>query len=114
MLSVRVFYCPEDRVSHAHSSKEMAARKKLNHDDRTREKIRTSQLINRLTDHALGKVEMNSSQVSAALGLIRKTLPDLAAVEMTGQVEQINRISAQPQKYESDEKWADDNRPTTH
>lgn len=61
----------------------MAARKKLNHDTRTREKIRTSQLINRLTNHVLGKVDLSTSQVTAALGLMRKTLPDLAATHNT-------------------------------
>jgi len=65
----------------------MAIRKKLNHDDRTREKIRTSQLINRLTKHILGTSggddEMSPSQVTAALGLIKKTLPDLAATHNT-------------------------------
>lgn len=65
----------------------MPIRKKLNHDDRTRAKIRTSQLINRLTDHVLGKVDLSASQVTAALGLIRKTLPDLAAIEVKAEVE---------------------------
>ena len=66
----------------------MPARKMLNHDTRTREKIRTSQLINRLTNHVLGKVELSASQVTAALGLIRKTLPDLAAIEVKAEVTQ--------------------------
>jgi hypothetical protein len=43
-----------------------------------RQKIQTSQLINRLQDHALGKVEMSKSQVSATAILLRKTLPDLS------------------------------------
>lgn len=60
----------------------MAVRKKLTHDQKTREKIRTTQLIKRLTDHALGEVEMTTSQVTAASVLIRKTLPDLQATEL--------------------------------
>jgi hypothetical protein len=59
----------------------MPVRKKLTHDQKTREKIRTSQLINRLESHVFGEVELTTSQVSAALGLIKKTLPDLSAVE---------------------------------
>ncbi len=51
--------------------------------DSTRNKIQTSMLVNRLTDHVLGKVDMKPSQVTAALGLIKKTLPDLSAVDMT-------------------------------
>ena len=61
----------------------MAARKQLNHDDRTRAKIRTSQLINRLEKHVLDDLELSASQVSAALGLIKKTCPDLAAIHNT-------------------------------
>lgn len=65
----------------------MAARtNKIRHDENTRAKIKTSQLINRLTDHVVGKVEMQSTQVTAALGLLKKTLPDLAAVEHSGAI----------------------------
>lgn len=64
----------------------MAVRKKLAHDQKTREKIQTSQLINRLENHVLGKVELTSTQVTAALGLIKKTLPDLTAVEHSGEI----------------------------
>ena len=64
----------------------MAARiRKIRHDDETRAKIKTSQLVNRLTDHALGKVEMQATQVTAALGLLKKALPDLAAIEHSGE-----------------------------
>lgn len=43
-------------------------------------------LINRLTDHVLGKVDMAPSQVTAGLGLLKKVIPDLAAVDHSGQV----------------------------
>lgn len=60
----------------------MAARtKKIRHDGETRAKIQTSQLINRLEDHVLGKVDMKPTQVTAALGLLKKSIPDLSAVE---------------------------------
>lgn len=62
----------------------MAARKRrttLN--DKWRENIRTSMLINRLESHVLGEVELTASQVSAALGLLRKTAPDLTQVDGT-------------------------------
>jgi hypothetical protein len=65
----------------------MAARKHVKHDDKTRAKIKTSQLINRLTDHILETDRdrlMSASQVTAALGLIKKTLPDLQSTELTG------------------------------
>lgn len=49
-----------------------------------RAKIQTTQLVNRLTNHALGKVKMGPTQVTAALGLLKKSLPDMAAVAHTG------------------------------
>lgn len=52
-----------------------------------REKIKASQLINRLTNHALGKLKkspMDASQVTAALGLLKKCVADLSSVELTG------------------------------
>jgi len=63
----------------------MAARiRKIRHDQETRAKIKTSQLVNRLTGHVLGEVEMVPSQVTAALGLLRKTLPDLQTTTLQG------------------------------
>jgi hypothetical protein len=59
----------------------MAARLNPQHDERTRTKIQTSQLVNRLMAHALGDVEMTPTQVRAAEVLLRKTLPDLSNVD---------------------------------
>jgi hypothetical protein len=57
------------------------------HQDDVRAKIQTSQLVNRLTDHALGNVELSPTQVRAIEILIKKTLPDLSTVELTGDAE---------------------------
>lgn len=62
----------------------MAARLRLRHQDEVRSKIQASQLVNRLTDHALGEVELSTTQVKAIEILLRKTVPDLSSVEMTG------------------------------
>jgi hypothetical protein len=53
------------------------------HQDDVRAKIQTSQLVNRLTDHALGTVELSPTQVRAIEILIKKTLPDLSAVDLS-------------------------------
>jgi hypothetical protein len=58
----------------------MATRMRLTHQDDVRTKIQTSQLVNRLMSHILGEVELSATQVSAAMGLLKKTLPDLAVV----------------------------------
>ena len=49
-----------------------------------REKIKSTLIINKLENHILDGVEMSSSQVTAALGLLRKAVPDLSATELTG------------------------------
>lgn len=51
------------------------------HDERTRAKIQTSQIINRLEKLVNGEIEMSSQQVRAAEILLRKTLPDLQTIE---------------------------------
>ncbi len=58
----------------------MAARNKATHDYKTRQKIQTSQLVNRLSDHVVGKIELSQTQIRAAEILLRKTLPDLSAI----------------------------------
>ncbi|MEQ9487468.1 MAG: hypothetical protein RIM72_00595 [Alphaproteobacteria bacterium] len=49
--------------------------------DRPQSEMRTlieaDQVIARLQDHVLGKAELTNTQVTAALGLLKKTLPDL-------------------------------------
>jgi hypothetical protein len=76
----------------------MATRKQLFHPDEVKKKIQTSQLINRLQNHALfvddpemEKYErvkmqtvMSDSQVRAAFGLLDKVVPNLKAVEHSG------------------------------
>lgn len=52
-----------------------------------RAKIKTSQLVNRLEDHALGDLELSSTQIKAIEVLIRKTLPDLSTTELLGDPE---------------------------
>lgn len=54
------------------------------HTDEIRAKIQASQLVNRLTDHALGKVELSNTQVRAIEVLLKKTVPDLSSVELSG------------------------------
>lgn len=60
-----------------------ARTRKVKLDDLTRERIKTSQLLNRLTTHALSDVEiMTTSQVHAAAVVLKKSLPDLASSDV--------------------------------
>lgn len=65
----------------------MAARLRKTHQSDVRAKIKTSQLVNRLEDHALGTLDLSASQIKAIEVLIRKTLPDLQSIEHKGDAE---------------------------
>lgn len=55
-----------------------------------RAKIKSTLIVKKLENHILNGEEMTATQVSAALGLLRKTTPDLSAVtanlEHTGKI----------------------------
>lgn len=63
----------------------MAARtNKVKLTDTWKENIRTSKLMARLHDCALGEVEMTATQIKAAQIVLAKVVPDLARTEHTG------------------------------
>lgn len=49
-----------------------------------RVKIQNSNILNALIEHACGQRDMSATQVSAGLGLMKKVLPDLAAMTIEG------------------------------
>jgi hypothetical protein len=49
-----------------------------------RNKIRNSNTLNYLIAHVAGEREMSSTQVTAGLGLLKKCLPDLQSVTVSG------------------------------
>ena len=49
-----------------------------------RDKIANSNILNALIEHAEGKREMSSTQVTAGTALLRKVLPDLQSVQHSG------------------------------
>ena len=56
------------------------------HSPEVRQRIQTSILINRLQDNALGKLdpELTMGQIRSIEVLLKKTLPDLTAIRLTG------------------------------
>ena len=52
-----------------------------------RRKIQASGILDALIEYAEGRREMSPSQVSAALGLLRKALPDLATLALPGKTD---------------------------
>jgi hypothetical protein len=49
-----------------------------------RDKIKNSNILTALIQHAEGAREMSATQVTAGLGLLKKALPDLSAVSIAG------------------------------
>jgi hypothetical protein len=49
-----------------------------------RERIRAAGILERLEKAAMGEVEVTQTQIKAAEIVLRKTLPDLARTEVTG------------------------------
>lgn len=80
----------------------MAARLNKRHDDEARKKIQVSQLINRLQNEALGDLELRDGQRKAIEILLRKSLPDLSSITLTGDDDspiafrQIERVIVDP------------------
>lgn len=62
----------------------MAARINSKHDEKTRLKIQTSQLVNRLQSFANGEVELTRDQIKAIEVLLKKSLPDLSSMTIAG------------------------------
>jgi hypothetical protein len=64
----------------------MSITAKLNprHQQLIRDKINAGLLVERLTECALGQLELTSQQMKAIEILLKKSVPDLSAVEMTG------------------------------
>jgi hypothetical protein len=53
--------------------------------DAHRVKIQNSNILNALVEHVEGKREMSATQVTAGVALLRKIMPDLQAVEFSGE-----------------------------
>jgi hypothetical protein len=63
----------------------MAARIRKHHQDEVRARIQVSQILNVLHNQALGVGEdLSPARLKAIEILLRKSLPDLSAVELTG------------------------------
>jgi hypothetical protein len=61
-----------------------------------RVKIQNSNILNALMEHVEGKREMSPTQVTAGVALLKKVLPDLQAVQHSGDadnpIQTVNRI----------------------
>lgn len=71
-----------------------------------RTKIANSKILNRLIDHVMGEVDMTSTQVTAAIALMRKVMPDLSSTELNADVvhHMVARMPVEPASVEEWEK----------
>lgn len=65
----------------------MAARKTLRLTPEWKEKIRIGVILDRLSKHVDGDIEMSSTQIKAAEILLKKVVPDVARTEIAGDEE---------------------------
>lgn len=57
-----------------------------NYAEKVRARIKAGGIVFLLQQHIVGKRDMSKTQVAAALGLLRKVVPDCATIDHTGEV----------------------------
>lgn len=77
---------------------------KIRHDEETRKRIKAGNIINRLQKLIDGQIEMAPHAVTAALGLLRKSLPDLTSVEHSGEITK-NYVARMPAPVRNMDEW---------
>lgn len=78
--------------------------------DEHRGKIQNSNILKALIEHVEGTREMSSTQVTAALGLLKKVMPDLSAAEIKSEV--VHRYVARlPEKAPNANTWQQQHAP---
>lgn len=75
-----------------------------------RVKIKNSNILNALIEHVDGKREMSGSQVTAGLGLLKKVMPDLSAMELDHGVQQDNPLASMLQQIAENGKRVGDSK----
>lgn len=90
----------------------MAPRLRTYQQQEVRDKIQTTVLVNRLHGIAIGEITGDGLdvQVRAALGLLKKVLPDLTATQLSGDAD--NPVIARIERKIVDAQPADTDRPS--
>jgi hypothetical protein len=77
----------------------MGANRRKPYPEIGRQRIDAAKLLEKLKDHALGECEMSATQVQAARILLGKVIPDMKAIEHSGEVEhKVNATIYAPSK----------------
>lgn len=80
--------------------------------ERMRNRIQAEAIIQRLNDFVLGNVEMPAPAVTAAIGLLRKVMPDLSQAENKTEVTH-RYVARVPEKAPTAEAWQQQHAPQT-
>jgi hypothetical protein len=80
----------------------VAARKQNWHTEETRQKIKVSQLLNRLNSHAEGELELSPTQLRAIEILLKKSLPDLQSIQISGEMDSNLTVNIVKRTYADD------------
>lgn len=83
---------------------------KIRHDENTRLKIKVGNIITYLQAHIEGIKELSATQLKACEILLRKSLPDLTSVEISGEITTSKVIRA-PSLAVTPAAWADEHVP---
>ena len=90
----------------------MAARvNKIGHSEATREKIKADRIIERLSCYFFGEADrtgkvpaLDKTQVLVGLGLLKKIIPDVQAVQHTGEIT-TTYVARIPQVPDTTDQW---------
>ena len=70
-----------------------------------RNRIKTSMLLNRIEKHILGQVDMSNTQIKAVDILLKKSVPDLQSISLSGEgggdinvLHRLERVIVDPKK----------------
>lgn len=73
--------------------------------DDVRRRVHIGHLLAALEAHALGRLDMTSTQVRAAEILLKKTLPDLSVSDFSGPVQMSRFVIGATPEFKSSEAW---------
>lgn len=81
----------------------MAAHRRKPYPEIARDRIDAAKTLKRLADHLDGKADLSATQVQAARILLGKVIPDLKAIEHSGEVAQkVHAVIVPAKQLESD------------
>ena len=86
---------------------------KIRHDESVRLKIKVGRIIDELHRHYFGERDMSATQLAAAKILLAKAIPDLQAVEISGEISTSKVIRA-PAVANTSQSWSDQYVPPEH